>query len=102
MSVFGPSEVYADPTASGSAVDGLKHGIDVTEAVSIGLIVALGIILAAGDVVGINAVTIARVLEGLQYPVEVHISFIGQGLAEAVASAEEVAVVNQEDRIAVD
>jgi hypothetical protein len=52
-------------TVSGITVDCLNHGIDVTETVSIGLIVTLRIVVGAWDVVGINTVTIARVLEGL-------------------------------------
>ena len=51
--------------SSGFAVDRLNHGIDVAEAVSIGLIVALWVVVAAGNVVRINAVAVAHVFEGL-------------------------------------
>ena len=50
---------------SGFAVDRLNHGIDVAEAVSIRLIGALRIVAGVRDVVGINAVTVAHVLERL-------------------------------------
>ena len=52
-------------TRHGLTVNRLNHGVDVAEAVRIGLIVALGIVVGARDVVGINAVAVAGVLEGL-------------------------------------
>jgi len=57
-------EVLRIDISSGFVVDRLNHGIDLAKAISIGLIVALRIVVGARDVVRINAATIAYVLEG--------------------------------------
>ena len=51
------------------------------------------------NVVGIDPVRVAHVLEGFQYPVKIHITLVGQSLAKAVTAADQIAIMHQEDRI---
>ena len=49
----------------GCGVNRLDHGVDVTKAVGIGLIITLWVFVGARNVIGVNAVTITHVFECL-------------------------------------